>query len=66
MSAIIAKLSKQKEKLEKEIAKLNGMLNNKRFVANAPEQVIATNRQALADALDKMAKVEGELKGFSR
>lgn len=64
MSAIIAKLTKQKEKLEKEINKLNGMLNNERFVANAPENVIAENRQALADANEKMAKVEGELKGF--
>jgi len=65
MSAIIAKLSKQKEKLEKEIAKLNGMLNNERFVANAPEQVIADNKQALADASDKMAKVEAELQSFA-
>ena len=65
MSAIIGKLTKQKEKLEKEIAKLNGMLNNERFVANAPEKVIADNRQALADATEKMAKVEAELKGFA-
>ena len=64
MSAIIAKLSKQKEKLEREIAKLNGMLNNERFVANAPQRVIDTNREALADAMDKIAKVEIELKGF--
>ena len=64
MSAIIAKLTKQKEKLEKEIAKLNGMLNNERFVANAPKQVIATNRKALEEASDKLAKVEEELKGF--
>jgi len=65
MSAIIAKLTKQKEKLEKEINKLNGMLNNERFVANAPEQVIATNRKTLAEATEKMAKVEAELKGFA-
>ena len=64
MSAIIGKLTKQKEKLEKEIAKLNGMLNNERFVANAPEQVISDNKQALADASLKMAKVEAELQGF--
>jgi valyl-tRNA synthetase len=64
MSAIIGKLTKQKEKLEKEIAKLNGMLNNERFVANAPEKVIAENREALSDAMEKMAKVEEELKTF--
>ncbi|HHH51572.1 MAG TPA: valine--tRNA ligase, partial [Campylobacterales bacterium] len=66
MSAIIGKLTKQKEKLEKEIAKLNGMLNNERFVANAPEQVITQNRKALSDAMEKMAKVEDELKGFAK
>ncbi len=64
MSAIIGKLTKQKEKLEKEIAKLSGMLNNEKFVANAPEKVIAENRQALEEAQAKLEKVESELKGF--
>jgi len=64
MSAIIAKLTKQKEKLEKEIAKLNGMLGNEKFVANAPEQVIAQNRQQLEEAEAKLQKVEAELQGF--
>ncbi len=64
MSAIISKLTKQKEKLQKEIAKLNGMLNNEKFVANAPEAVIAQNRKALNDAMAKMDKIESELKGF--
>ncbi len=66
MSAIISKLTKQKEKIEKEIAKLNGMLNNEKFVANAPEQVITQNKKALSDAIDKMAKIEDELKGFTK
>ncbi|PTB83995.1 valine--tRNA ligase [Sulfurovum lithotrophicum] len=64
MTPIISKLTRQKEKLEKEIAKLNGMLNNERFVANAPEAVIAENKQALEDANNKMAKVSTELEGF--
>ncbi|SFV67932.1 Valyl-tRNA synthetase [hydrothermal vent metagenome] len=64
MSAIIGKLTKQKEKLEKEIAKLNGMLNNERFVANAPKKVIADNKKALGDVIEKMVKVEAELKEF--
>jgi valyl-tRNA synthetase len=64
MSAIIEKLSKQKEKLEKEIMKLNGMLNNERFVANAPEQVIVENRKALSEANEKMAKIDAELNGL--
>jgi valyl-tRNA synthetase len=64
MSAIIGKLTKQKEKLEKEIAKLNGMLNNEKFVANAPEQVITQNRQQLEEAQSKIEKVNAELEGF--
>ncbi|MFT7823271.1 MAG: valine--tRNA ligase [Sulfurimonas sp.] len=64
LSAIIGKLSKQKEKLEKEIGKLSGMLNNEKFVANAPENVIAENRKALEDAQAKMEKVQAELAGF--
>jgi len=40
------------------------MLNNERFVANAPKEVIDTNRKALDDANDKMEKVSRELEGF--
>jgi valyl-tRNA synthetase len=64
MQPIITKLTRQKEKLEKEITKLNGMLNNERFVANAPEAVIVENRQALSDAQNKMEKVSAELNNF--
>ena len=64
MSAIIKKLEKQAEKLQKEIAKLNSMLNNEKFVANAPAKVIEENKKALNEATEKLAKVESELKGF--
>jgi valyl-tRNA synthetase len=61
MSPIIDKLTKQKEKLEKEVAKLDGMLSNERFVANAPETVVAENKEALNDAQNKLIKVDAEL-----
>jgi len=61
LSPIIDRLTKQNEKLEKEIAKLSGMLNNERFVANAPEAVITQNREGLADAEAKQAKVREQL-----
>ncbi len=64
MSTIITKLTRQKEKLQKEIDKLNGMLNNERFVANAPKEVIESNRKALDDANIKIRKVKRELEGF--
>ena len=62
MSATIAKLTRQKEKLEKEIAKLNGMLSNKRFIENAPKSVVENSQKSLKDATDKLAKVREELK----
>ncbi len=64
LSAIKDKLSKQKAKLEAEITKLSNMLNNEKFVANVPAQVLETNRTALAEAQSKFEKVEAELKSF--
>jgi valyl-tRNA synthetase len=64
MSAIVDKLKKQQAKLQKEVDKLNSMLSNEKFVANAPEAVITQNRKALQEASDKLAKVEAELAGF--
>jgi len=61
LSPIIKKLTKQDEKLQKEIGKLNGMLNNERFVANAPEDVLTKNRGLLADAKAKREKVLEQL-----
>ena len=64
MSAIISKLEKQKEKLQKEIDKLSSMLNNERFVANAPKNVIYENQNALSEAEEKFNKIDSELKAF--
>jgi valyl-tRNA synthetase len=61
LTPIISRLEKQLEKLEKETGKLNGMLGNERFVANAPEDVIAKNREDLASAQEKMTKVSEQL-----
>ena len=65
MSPIIDKLTKQKEKTQKEFDKLNTMLSNERFVTNAPEAVITENRKALEDARAKLEKIEAELKSLS-
>ncbi len=61
LTSIINKLTKQGEKLQKEIDKLNGMLNNERFVANAPEDVLEKNRTLLSDATSKQEKVLEQL-----
>ena len=65
MTPIINKLTRQQEKLEKEIAKLSAMLNNEKFVANAPANVLEENRSGLASAEDKLIKVKAELNSLS-
>jgi valyl-tRNA synthetase len=62
MTPIINKLTKQKEKLEKEIMKLSGMLSNEKFVVNAKPEVIEINKKGLNVAKEKLVKVENELK----
>lgn len=61
MSAIILKLEKQKEKLQKEVDKLSSMLSNERFVANAPANVIEENKTALSESETKLDKIKQEL-----
>ena len=61
---MISRLNAQKAKLQKEIEKLSGMLNNEKFVASAPADVVAANREGLQSAQEKFAKVCDELKAF--
>ena len=65
LDPIIKRLEAQKIKLEKEVGKLNGMLSNEKFVANAPEDVLAKNRELLENAKSKLEKVESELGALS-
>ena len=65
LTPIIDRLNAQKLKLEKEINKLNGMLNNERFVANAPKEVVEQNQKTLSDAKSKLEKIEEELTSLS-
>ncbi|PRM96288.1 valine--tRNA ligase [Aliarcobacter cryaerophilus] len=65
MKPIIEKLEKQKEKAQKEFDKLNTMLSNERFVANAPANVIEENTKALEDVKSRLKKIEDELKSLS-
>ena len=64
LTPIINRLNRQNEKLQKEIAKLAGMLNNERFVANAPEDVIAQNRVALVEAQNRQSKILDQLESL--
>ncbi|MBD5164490.1 valine--tRNA ligase [Helicobacter sp.] len=64
LSSIVARLSKQAEKAQKEIDKLEGMLQNEKFLANAPQKVLETNKQALEEQREKLAKIKQELEAL--
>lgn len=63
-SEFVKRLNAQKTKLEKEIAKLENMLGNEKFIANAPASVIETNKAGLQNAKTQLEKVLSELKSF--
>ncbi|MDE5925330.1 MAG: class I tRNA ligase family protein, partial [Helicobacter sp.] len=64
LAPIIARLSKQAQKTQKEIDKLEGMLKNEKFLANAPKNVLETNQQALEEQRQKLAKITKELEAL--
>ena len=64
LSEILKRLNAQKTKLEKEILKLENMLKNEKFIANAPAKVVQTNREGLKNAKDQLSKVENEIRSL--
>ncbi|MDR1615077.1 MAG: valine--tRNA ligase, partial [Campylobacteraceae bacterium] len=66
LTPLIQRLNAQKLKLEKEIFKLENMLNNEKFTANAPKEVVLQNKTALNDAKSKLSKVDDELNTLSK
>ncbi len=64
LTPVIKRLENQKAKVEKEIAKLNSMLSNERFLQNAPEKVVQENKEALKKAEETLEKINIRLKSF--
>ncbi|TNH33295.1 valine--tRNA ligase [Campylobacter helveticus] len=64
LSAIISRLENQKLKLEKEIAKINAMLSNEKFLSKAPKDIILQNQNALNNLKEQFEKVQMELKNL--
>lgn len=46
--AELSRLRKEIEKLDKEVGRIEGKLNNQKFVANAPQAVVAKEREKIA------------------
>jgi valyl-tRNA synthetase len=57
----VARLQKKQETLGKEHAKLGGMLGNANFVANAPADVVAKNRERLEELNEQLAAIQEQL-----
>jgi len=55
------RLSKEVARLEGEVKKCEAKLGNERFVARAPAQVVETEKKRLADFSDLLAKVREQL-----
>lgn len=64
LTPIISRLEKQQEKTQKEIIKLQSMLKNEKFIANAPAQVLETNKKALIEQEEKLMKIQAELQSL--
>lgn len=56
------RIEKAKAALEKEIARTSGKLNNKGFLAKAPEDVVAKEKEKLAEFEEKMKSFDERLR----
>ena len=60
----IERLTKEEEKLNKEIARANGMLNNEKFVSKAPEAKVQEERDKLEKYTQMLEQVKERLNGL--
>ncbi len=56
--AELARLQKELDRLTGEIKRVEGKLSNEKFVANAPEAVVAKEKQKIADAQEAFDKLK--------
>ena len=57
VAAEVARLNKQLEKLEKELGRVTGKLNNEKFVSKAPEAVLNKEKAIFAELSEAKAKL---------
>lgn len=61
-----ARLDKEKKKALKDIEFLSSKLNNQGFLAKAPEQLIAAQKEKLAKAEEKLSKIEQSIAALKK
>ncbi|MGX3044963.1 class I tRNA ligase family protein [Helicobacter sp. T3_23-1056] len=66
LAPILSRLEAQKQKLQKEREKLESNLKNDRFLSNAPKEVVAKLESSLQEVLQKLEKVQSEIKTLDR
>jgi len=58
----VAKLEKERGKLEKQLKQCSGKLNNKKFLDNAPEEIVAKEKNKLEKFNASLAKIDESIK----
>ncbi len=61
VEAELARLDKEKEKLDKEIGRLSGKLSNAKFVDNAPAEVVAKEKEKLSNAETTLNQLQEQI-----
>ena len=56
-----ARLGKQRQRIEQDLAKAEGKLGNERFIANAPKAVVEKERARAADLANQLESLEQQL-----
>ena len=62
----IERLRREQKRLEGELARVNGMLSNERFLSKAPEAKVAQEREKLAKYTQMMEQVTQRLAQLER
>ena len=62
----LERLKKEEERLTKELARVNGMLNNEKFMSKAPQSKIDEEKEKLAKYTQMMTQVKEHLAALSR
>jgi len=61
-----ARLGKDLQKLEQEVTRLNGKLNNKKFVDKAPADVVEKEKLKLSHAVATIEQIKEQLERIDR